>query len=371
MGYLSCRSRSSTSTVDPLIPKSKPIHRTAIRTFLYEDLVSATHGFSKDSLLGRGSHGCVYKALLDNGKLIAAVKKPSSNGPRDSTCSSTSYGPDDNEIEILSSIRCSRFVNLLGYTSGVANQQQQQRLLVVEYMANGTLHDNLHSSVDSGGHSSEPPGWIDRVRWAHQIARAVDSLHSMDPPVIHRDIKSSNVLIDRRRDARLGDFGLAVRLTADPFRCTARPAGTLGYIDPAYVTPEDLSVKSDVFSFGILLLEMMSGRKAIDVGYSPPSAVDWAAPIIGRRGFVELCDPRIGPPGDLGVAEMVAELAGRCVEGKAERRPSMAEAVECLRKVRRRASPSRGKNVWGGIVAAAKRRGRVSDVPVEGPRSNS
>ncbi|KAK1287958.1 Serine/threonine-protein kinase-like protein [Acorus calamus] len=204
--------------------------------------------------------------------------------------------PDDNEIEILSSIRCSRFVNLLGYTSGVANQQQQ-RLLVVEYMANGTLHDNLHSSVDSGGNSSDPPGWIDRVRWAHQIARAVDSLHSMDPPVIHRDIKSSNVLIDRRRDARLGDFGLAVRLTADPFRCTARPAGTLGYIDPAYVTPEDLSVKSDVFSFGILLLEMMSGRKAIDVGYSPPSAVDWASPIIGRRGFVELCDPRIGPPG--------------------------------------------------------------------------
>nr|DAD36332.1 TPA_asm: hypothetical protein HUJ06_006973 [Nelumbo nucifera] len=127
---------------------------------------------------------------------------------------------------------------------------------------------------------------VARIRFALQTTKAVETLHSSNPPVIHRDIKSSNVLVDRNWNARLGNFGFTP------------PAGTLGYLDPGYVLPENLSTKSDVFSFGILLLEIISSRNAIDVNYSPPSVVDWALPLTKQFEFSLLFDPRIGPPGD-------------------------------------------------------------------------
>ena len=126
-----------------------------------------------------------------------------------------------------------------------------------------------------------------RLHLALQTARALHALHDADPPVIHRDVKSANVLLD----ARLGDFGLALRVPkanagAGAAAATpAAPAGTLGYLDPAYVTPESLSTKTDVFSFGILLLEIISGRRPIDVQHSPPSVVEWAVPLL-RKGKV-------------------------------------------------------------------------------------
>ncbi|KAF5207446.1 Serine/threonine-protein kinase-like protein [Thalictrum thalictroides] len=195
-------------------------------------------------------------------------------------------------------------------------------------MPNGSLYDILHSN------SLRPLHWAKRVRFALQIARAVDALHSANPPVIHRDIKSSNVLIDGNWNARLGDFGLALRGYVEDVRikCTP-PAGTLGYLDPGYIAPEDLTAKSDVFSFGILLLEIVSGRNAIDMNYSPPSVVDWALPLIKHGEFVALCDPRIDPPDDLLVIQQLAMLAAKCVRSMAEKRPAMAEVVECLRIV--------------------------------------
>ncbi|BBG95826.1 Protein kinase superfamily protein [Prunus dulcis] len=159
-------------------------------------------------------------------------------------------------------------------------------------MPNGSLYDLLHLN-------SRPPGWTRRIRFGLHVAKAVQGLHSSSPPVIHRDIKSSNVLIDKDWNARLGDLGLALRGHVEDVRikCTP-PAGTLGYLDPGYLSPGDLSAKSDVFSFGILLLEILSGRNAIDVNYSPPSVVDWAVPIIKRGDFAGICDQRIGPPAD-------------------------------------------------------------------------
>ena len=128
-------------------------------------------------------------------------------------------------------------------------------------------------------------------------------------------------------------------------KCTP-PAGTLGYLDPCYLAPEDLSAKSDVFSFGILLLEIVSGRNAIDVNYSPPSVVDWAVPLIRRGEFAGICDRRIGAPSDAVVIRQLAVLAARCVRSTAEKRPSMAEVVECLKAVRRRIRASR---IWSGL----------------------
>lgn len=204
-------------------------------------------------------------------------------------------------------------------------------------MPNGSLHDLLHTTI-------KPPGWTRRIRFALQVAKAVRELHSSNPPVIHRDVKSSNILIDQNWNARLGDFGLALRGHVEDVRvkCTP-PAGTLGYLDPCYLAPEDLTAKSDVFSFGILLLEIISGRNAIDVNYSPPSVVDWAVPLIKTGRFAGICDRRIGPPPDTVVMRQLAVMAARCVRSTAEKRPSMAEVVECLNLVRKRI---RSSPVW-------------------------
>lgn len=330
MGYLSCKAESAILISNPhhLSGSSKKAHQSnsqeiekekaiKIQEFNYSDLEKATNGFSEQKLLGRGSHGLVYKGVLSGGKLVA-VKK-SSRGPR---ISSTSENPNEveNEIDILSKLQSPRLVNLVGFT----NNDSHDRLLVVEFMSNGTLYDVLHSN-------SRTPTWGRRIKLALHTAKAIDTLHSQNPPVIHRDIKSANVLIDRNFNARLGDFGLALRCQVDDYRLRSTPpAGTMGYLDPGYVTPDNLSTKTDVFSFGILLLEIISGRKAIDVGHSPPSIVDWAIPLIRRGKILAIYDPRIAPPKDALVRKQLAVVAAKCVRSCRERRPSMREVAQCL-----------------------------------------
>ncbi|XP_062175289.1 serine/threonine-protein kinase-like protein At3g51990 [Alnus glutinosa] len=322
MGYLSCKAESaisiSNSQTPSSNPKSKhnPQHKKPIKIqhFHYSDLEAATNNFSDQKLLGKGSHGYVYKAIL-HGRHVA-VKKPS-RAP--SVKADVLTSEVDNEIEILSKIQSPRLVNLVGFTNDSDN-----RLLVVEFMSNGTLYDILHSTT-------RPPNWGRRIRLALQTAKAIDTLHSSSPPVIHRDIKSANVLIDRNYNARLGDFGLALRCHVDDYRLRSTPpAGTMGYLDPCYVTPDNLSTKTDVFSFGILLFEIISGRKAIDIGHSPPSIVDWAIPLIKKGKLAAVYDPRIAPPKDLVVWKQLAVIASKCVRSCRERRPAMKEVVEWL-----------------------------------------
>nr|GMC86418.1 serine/threonine-protein kinase-like protein At3g51990 [Ipomoea batatas] len=329
MGYLSCKAESAISVSNSSSPRKsnqtkndqereKPIK---IQEFNYSDLEAATDGFSDQKLLGRGSHGLVYKGVLRTGRLVAIKKSSRGSTPK----LLPSYAADnsnevENEIHILSRLQSPRLVNLVGFT----NDDSRDRLLVVEFMANGTLYDVLHSNP-------RPPTWGRRLKFALQIAKAVETLHSLSPPVIHRDIKSANVLIDRSFNARLGDFGLALRCHGDDYRLRSTPpAGTMGYLDPCYVTPDNLSTKTDVFSFGILLLEIISGRKAIDVAYSPPSVVDWAIPLIRRGKFMAIFDPRIPPPKDPLVRKQLGVVAAKCVRSCRERRPSMKEVGECL-----------------------------------------
>lgn len=346
MGYLSCNAESAVAIcADPYNwdhkkkkkkeeedkNNSRPPNSTKrpqIREFTCADLESATNGFSADSFLGKGSHGSVYRAVLDGGNLIAAVKKTTSASDTNRRRRSGVNNPADNEIDTLSCVRSPRLVNLLGFS---ADPKKKTKWIVVELMPNGSLYDLIHSNPN-------PPGLTRRVKLALQVAKAVDSLHSANPPVIHRDIKSSNVLLDAHWNARLGDFGLALRGHVEDVRvkCTP-PAGTLGYLDPAYLAPGDLTSKSDVFSFGILLLEILSGRRAIDLNFSPPSVVDWAVPLIRRADFAAICDPRIGHPADAAqILRPLAVLCARCVRSTAEKRPSMGEVVECLKVVKRR-----------------------------------
>ncbi|KAG8085442.1 hypothetical protein GUJ93_ZPchr0010g9148 [Zizania palustris] len=329
MGYLSCRADSSVVTCRsisaisplPLSRRSGPRRRAlpaaaaaaareekeevAIERFAYDELEAATSHFADAALLGRGSHGAVYKAVLPSGRAVA-VKRPSPRRPE-----------VDNEIRILSSVRGPRLVNLLGFSdsgagAGADNQQlPRPRLLVVEYMPNGTLYDLLHSNP-------RPPGWPRRIRLALQTARALRALHDADPPVIHRDVKSANVLLDANLGARLGDFRpRPPRAQAAPRRRQCRRhAGAGGHAG------------------------------AIDVQHSPPSVVEWAVPLLRKGNVASLFDPRVAPPRDRISRRDLATLAASCVRSCRERRPSMADIVERLIVL----SKAMSAKVWNGLA---------------------
>ncbi|TXG53785.1 hypothetical protein EZV62_019041 [Acer yangbiense] len=294
--------------------------------FDYEQLVKATQSFSESRLVGKGSHGSVYKGIFpqqNDDLLLLAVKRASFNVDN--------INKLQNEIRVLSSLRNHHHdhqnphvVNFLGtsHDSGF----KENKLLVMEFMPNGSLHDLLHVSS-----AAPPPPWKKRVEIAVQISRAVKFIHESNPSVIHRDIKSTNILFDSDWNPRLADFGLAV--SQPDSLSQIQPAGTIGYLDPSYTSPAKLSTKNDVFSFGVVLLEIISCRKAIDVSRAPSSIVDWAMPLIKEDRIVELCDERVALPPHMEVAVgHILRVAARCVSEEEENRPEMAEIVLMIDK---------------------------------------
>ncbi|KAG0615839.1 hypothetical protein M758_5G070900 [Ceratodon purpureus] len=358
MGYLSCRTEAALGTCENAHQKQKRQRQRPVnpQIFSFSQLQLATRNFAEDCLLGKGSHGLVYKGVLEDGKQVA-IKR--ATYARQLLQDESSF---DNELEILSKIWSDKLVNLLGYT-----RDEDEKLLVVEFMSNGTLHDNLHDSFS-------PLSWTMRIHLALQIAKGVLALHSASPPIIHRDIKSSNVLIDEKWNAKLGDFGLALRgHIEDMLKTSTPPAGTMGYLDPEYETPSDLSTKTDVFSFGILLLEIISGRNAIDLAYEPPSILDWALPLIKQGKINEILDKKIPVPGNTKPLKLMINLAIKCVRTSRYRRPSMFDVVEDLKDIYRKVSLSslesltrvvrKGVNAQRPWPTTSARRAKVSSYP--------
>ncbi|XP_052179779.1 serine/threonine-protein kinase-like protein At5g23170 [Diospyros lotus] len=284
--------------------------------FAYEELEAATDHFSPSRLIGKGSHGRVYRGILNGGKLVAV--KLQSLGLRKLQDNSKL----ENEARILSSLpQNSHLVNLVG----TSHDRSKNKVLVIEHLPNGTLHDLLHAA------ETPPPPWPKRAQIALQVARAVQFLHQSQFFVIHRDIKSANILFDSNWTAKLADFGLAVRRdeAGRGVESLSRPAGTFGYLDPHYTTPCKLSPRNDVFSFGVVLLEIISGTKAIDVSRVSSSIVEWALPLIEENRIVQVCDKRVEMPWYMeGTIRRFLHIAARCVSPTEEhRRPSMAEIV--------------------------------------------
>ncbi|KAL6849940.1 hypothetical protein ACP4OV_020567 [Aristida adscensionis] len=320
--------------------------------FSYEEVEAATGGFAAKNLVGKGSHGSVYRARIRGGGggrswVVVAVKRPSH---------AQGEAKLANEIAVLTAApRHPGVVGIVGVARLAAAPPTAEEeavgakrvpppapaklrppLLVMEYMPKGSLHDLLHRSP-------RPPPWPRRLEIALDVARAVRALHAAAPRVIHRDVKSANILLGRDGRARLSDFGLAVKVAApDPAGEGARrseeddgaagpvPAGTIGYLDPCYTEPGHLGPESDVFSFGVVLLELISGRKVMDVNCSPSSIVAWAAPLIAAGRAREVFDGRVAAPptmrAEIAVARVLA-VAARCVSESVERRPAMAEVV--------------------------------------------
>ncbi|XP_031406963.1 serine/threonine-protein kinase-like protein ACR4 [Punica granatum] len=292
------------------------------RMFTYEELERATDGFKEESQVGKGSFSCVFKGVLKDGTVVAVKRAIMSSSTDNKQKNSKEFRT---ELDLLSRLNHAHLLNLLGYCEG------GERLLVYEFMAHGSLHQHLHGKDRA---LKEQLDWVRRVTIAVQAARGIEYLHGYAcPPVIHRDIKSSNILIDEEHNARVADFGLSLLGPADSGSPLAElPAGTLGYLDPEYYRLHYLTTKSDVYSFGVLLLEILSGRKAIDMQYEEGNIVEWAVPLIKTGDVSRILDPDLKAPSDLEALKRIANAACKCVRMRGKDRPSMDKVTTALER---------------------------------------
>ncbi|KAJ0230799.1 Proline-rich receptor-like protein kinase PERK8 [Hirschfeldia incana] len=288
--------------------------------FSYDELAQVTNGFSQKNLLGEGGFGCVYKGVLADGREVAVkqLKIGGSQGEREFKA----------EVEIISRVHHRHLVTLVGYCIS-----EQHRLLVYDYVPNNTLHYHLHA-----------PGrpvmtWETRVKVAAGAARGIAYLHEdCHPRIIHRDIKSSNILLDNSFEALVADFGLAkIAQELDlNTHVSTRVMGTFGYMAPEYATSGKLSEKADVYSYGVILLELITGRKPVDTSQplGDESLVEWARPLLSQaienEDFEGLVDPRLGDNFIPGEMFRMVEAAAACVRHSAARRPKMSQVVRAL-----------------------------------------
>ncbi|XP_031481700.1 serine/threonine-protein kinase-like protein CR4 [Nymphaea colorata] len=287
--------------------------------FGYEELEKATDGFSDESQVGRGSFSCVFKGVLKDGTVVAVKRAIMAS---DLKKNSKEF---HTELDLLSRLNHAHLLNLLGYC-----EEGGERLLVYEFMAHGSLHELLHGKKKG----KEPLDWIRRVTIAVQAARGIEYLHGYAcPPVIHRDIKSSNILIDEEWNARVADFGLSLLGPTDSSSALSElPAGTLGYLDPEYYRLHYLTTKSDVYSFGVLLLEILSGRKAIDMQFEEGNIVEWAVPLIKDGNLEAILDASLKQPVESEALRKIANVACKCVRMRGKERPSMDKVTTALER---------------------------------------
>ncbi|KAI4341610.1 hypothetical protein MLD38_026311 [Melastoma candidum] len=303
--------------VDPA--KEAGANNIKAQTFTFRELATATKNFRQECLIGEGGFGRVYKGKLDNTNQVVAVKQLDRNGLQ---------GNREFLVEVLmlSLLHHENLVNLIGYCA-----DGDQRLLVYEYMPQRSLEDHL---LDLGP-NQKPLGWFTRMNIALAAAKGLEYLHDKaNPPVIYRDLKSSNILLDEDFRAKLSDFGLAkLGPTGEKTHVSSRVMGTYGYCAPEYQRTGQLTVKSDVYSFGVVLLELITGRRVIDTArpINEQNLVSWAQPIFkSQKRFSELADPLLeNNYPERGLNQAVA-VAAMCLNEDATTRPLISDVVTAL-----------------------------------------
>ncbi|XP_027091232.1 serine/threonine-protein kinase PBS1 [Coffea arabica] len=293
--------------------KTKPDIKDSMK-FSFSEIQLATDDFSKDNLLGEGGYGHVYKGRLKDGQFIAAKlrKEASTQG----------FAEFLSEIYVLSFARHKNIVMLLGYCC-----KENLNILVYEYICNKSLEWHL---FDNEGDVLE---WHRRHSIAMGTAKGLHFLHEecRGSPIVHCDMRPSNILLTHDFVPMLGDFGLAKRRT-DEGNMHKRILGTLGYLAPEYAENGIVSVKTDVYSFGIILIQLMSGRKVVDSNRldQQHSLRQWAIPLIQRLALHELVDPRIQDFYDTYELYLMVRAAYLCVQTNPEMRPTMGEVLRLL-----------------------------------------
>lgn len=301
-----------------------------LKVYNFSDLRSVTRNFKSDSVLGIGGFGTVYKGWVDEKTLapakfgtgmVVAIKKLNSE-------SLQGFQEWQAEVNFLGRLSHPNLVKLLGYC-----WEDQELLLVYEYLPKGSLENHLFrrsSAID-------PLSWDMRMKIAMDAARGLSFLHSSDKQIIYRDFKASNILLDGSYNAKIADFGLAkMGPSAGVSHVTTRVMGTSGYAAPEYLATGHLYIKSDVYGYGVVLLELLTGKRALDSKRpkGQQNLVEWLKPyLFSSRKLKVVMDVRMEGQYSSKAASQVAQLILKCLQDEPRARPSMKEVYEILQRI--------------------------------------
>ncbi|XP_057423374.1 PTI1-like tyrosine-protein kinase At3g15890 [Lotus japonicus] len=285
--------------------------------YTLKELLRATNNFHQDNKIGEGGFGSVYWGRTSKGVEIAVKRLKTMTAKAEMEFAV--------EVEVLGRVRHKNLLGLRGFYAG-----GEERLIVYDYMPNHSLLTHLHGQLASDCLLD----WPKRMNIVIGSAEGLAYLHhEANPHIIHRDIKASNVLLDNEFQAKVADFGFAKLIPEGVSHLTTRVKGTLGYLAPEYAMWGKVSESCDVFSFGILLLEIVSAKKPIEKlpGGIKRDIVQWVTPYFHKGVFKHIADPKLKGNFDLEELISVITLAMRCTDGSPDKRPSMAEVVEWLK----------------------------------------
>ncbi|XP_042516857.1 probable LRR receptor-like serine/threonine-protein kinase RKF3 [Macadamia integrifolia] len=292
---------------------------TTLIKFTFEQIKLATRNFSWDNIIGKGGYGNVYKGILEDGSEVALK--------RFKNCSAAGDADFTHEVEVIASVRHVNLVALRGYCTATTPYEGHQRIIVCDLMRNGSLHDHLFGSSD------KKLSWPVRQKIALGTARGLAYLHyGAQPAIIHRDIKASNILLDEKFEAKVADFGLAKFAPEGMTHMSTRVAGTLGYVAPEYALYGQLTERSDVYSYGVVLLELLSGKKALVSTKDGQNSLvaDWAWSLVIKGRPLDVIEDGMPEMGAKEVMEKYVQVAVLSSHPQLSNRPTMDQIVKIL-----------------------------------------
>ncbi|XP_041012314.1 wall-associated receptor kinase 2-like [Juglans microcarpa x Juglans regia] len=299
-----------------------------VKVFRAEELEKATNNYDESRVLGQGSYGTVYREVLPDNKLVAIKKSK--------FCDQSQIEQFINEVIVLTQINHRNVVKLLGCCL-----ETEVPLLVYEFITNGTLSKHIHDKVLSSSLS-----WEKRLKIATDTAGALAYMHfSASIPIIHRDVKPANILLDDNYSAKVSDFGTSRLVPLDQTQLTTLVQGTLGYLDPEYFHSSQLTEKSDVYSFGVVVAELLTGKKALsfDGPESDRNLAMYFSSAVKEDRLHQILEVHLVSDGNIYEIDEVANLAKRCLSVRGEDRPTMKEVAMELDRLRNMEKHQLGK----------------------------
>ncbi|KAG2724423.1 hypothetical protein I3760_01G015300 [Carya illinoinensis] len=284
--------------------------------YTLRELEASTNGFADENVIGQGGYGIVYHGVLEDNNHIAVKNLLNNRGQAEREFKV--------EVEAIGRVRHKNLVRLLGFCAEGAH-----RMLVYEYVNNGNLEQWLHGDVGP----CSPLTWEIRMNIIRGTAKGLTYLHEgLEPKVVHRDIKSSNILVDKQWNPKVSDFGLAKLLGSESSYITTRVMGTFGYVAPEYASTGMLNERSDVYSFGILIMEIISGRNPVDYSRPPDEVnlVEWLKSMVANRNAEGVLDPKLVEKPTSRALKRALLVALRCVDPNAQKRPKMGHVIHML-----------------------------------------
>ncbi|KAI3713047.1 hypothetical protein L1987_71617 [Smallanthus sonchifolius] len=284
--------------------------------YTLRELEDATDGFAAENVIGQGGYGIVYHGVLANNTQVAVKNLLNNRGQAEKEF--------EVEVEAIGRVRHKNLLRLLGYCAEGAH-----RILVYEYVNNGNLEQWIHGDVGP----CSPLTWEIRMKIIIGIAKALTYLHEgLEPKVVHRDIKSSNILLDKLWNSKVSDFGLAKLLGADRSYITTRVMGTLGYVAPEYASTGMVNERSDVYSFGILFMELITGRYPVDYKHPQEEVhlAEWLRKMVNERCPEKVLDPKMIEKPSSRILKRALGVALLCVDLNSEKRPKIGHVVHML-----------------------------------------